>query len=903
MRNYARYVIASSALFLSLWGGTSVWADDQVENQLSLVGDLSGKKIGSVGEPLNSVETGKWYMILNDRDTGGGHNGSFTQVMDNGAGAGITRAKRDADAVPQAGDVLIRYGIGNSLLRLEDGSMEKKEEQPPYLIQFATGNYWCDVTNFGNGKPLTTVDNTDDAGTISVYHLSAITPDNFFGINGYTGSTAYGNAINNDGDGNGVVVWSSGEDTSNQDGNSEWRIVAVTLEDATEEEIATAQAANLRDDNIATLTQLIADSYASYYDNSYIKLITDVYQLSSPYTETNEGQGLQALIDGDPTTYWHSTYHDGSHPNGQEYIQVTLPDGFKGGEVTLSITRRVSGASNNHITNMRVVDVTGNEEDTNVAEGAFSVDLVLPYNGNGTTETATFTLPEGVTCIRLYEEGTNSSAVGSGNEGIWHAAELQLLSATNSPNSLHRAATAAFLEAIGVAEATLGENGDNSAIVAGIEALQTAFDLYTEALEGAPEVYEVLPSITHICPMTGEGEWTLSNADSGSLTFSEEGVGTISKGEGETLSDNTVSHEQLTELEEGLYVVSINASATVDGEGGVTEGTILFKANGKSADLSTASEDSTYTLPATVSEDGTLDISFSLSDTNAKSLTFSGLTVVYLGRNGDTLLPLEGKMNTEKAQAMAEAITAFNDNKGSASKAEAVAKAVLAAQASLDYYATLTALIDRVKLDEEGTQAWEASEAYKAYAEGTLDGEDTVATALAEAQKAQTKDGADLTYALENEGVWSSENDEKTIVEGKHIAYVSEGTFTAENEPLTCTLEGLKAGRYELTFSAGVYTYSTDQKQEVKAREAVQEGDEEEETPQAQAEAYADEMTTPLAVVEYNEEATDAPSFTFVVNLTGEDNTLKFGIKMLEAAGNLAMARPAGPTVVKPPNA
>ena len=78
-------------------------------------------------------------------------------------------------------------------------------------------------------------------------------------------------------------------------------------------------------------------------------LFTSVDQFSSPFTEEFEGS-VEALIDGDPNTYWHSRWHEGDQPKGTHYIQIEvaeLPEEFG-----YTFTRRP--ASNDHVTRWSV---------------------------------------------------------------------------------------------------------------------------------------------------------------------------------------------------------------------------------------------------------------------------------------------------------------------------------------------------------------------------------------------------------------------------------------------------------------------------------------------------------------------------------------------------------------------
>lgn len=141
-------------------------------------------------------------------------------------------------------------------------------------------------------------------------------------------------------------------------------------------------------------------------------LITSVDQLSSPYTEPNEG-ALANLIDNENTTFWHSAWSTGNVDNGVHYLQIALPEETLG-DIQLTYVRR--NASGDQLTQVKIVGVNG-EETEDVAT------LSLPFNAGGETVKAYFNLAKTYEAIRLVELAT---AGDHANRGFWHAAELQL---------------------------------------------------------------------------------------------------------------------------------------------------------------------------------------------------------------------------------------------------------------------------------------------------------------------------------------------------------------------------------------------------------------------------------------------------------------------------------------------
>ena len=89
--------------------------------------------------------------------------------------------------------------------------------------------------------------------------------------------------------------------------------------------------------------------------NGQTVLITSEAQLSSPFTEPNEGQYLSALLDGDTQTYWHSCYSK-SDSSPIHWIEVALREP-KRGLLNLYVHRRVQ-ANNDHPTEFQISSST-----------------------------------------------------------------------------------------------------------------------------------------------------------------------------------------------------------------------------------------------------------------------------------------------------------------------------------------------------------------------------------------------------------------------------------------------------------------------------------------------------------------------------------------------------------------
>ena len=143
-------------------------------------------------------------------------------------------------------------------------------------------------------------------------------------------------------------------------------------------------------------------------------LITNVSQLSSPYTEPTEGS-LAAMIDGNTGTFWHSTWTGGAVENGLHYFQVEILNQANI-DVAFKVTRRQIYSDN--ITEWGVYGT--NNANATKAECAPLAVIETPYNYMGETRVSDIFNTGGYKYLRFYINNTSSS------RGFGHLAEFQL---------------------------------------------------------------------------------------------------------------------------------------------------------------------------------------------------------------------------------------------------------------------------------------------------------------------------------------------------------------------------------------------------------------------------------------------------------------------------------------------
>lgn len=143
-------------------------------------------------------------------------------------------------------------------------------------------------------------------------------------------------------------------------------------------------------------------------------LITDVSQLSSPFSDSAEGTNIGALIDFDPGTFWHSDWH-GEVAGDYHWLQIALPEAMEG-KMVLWIKRRTT--DNDHPS---VAVITGSlTADFGVEIPIDTLELGNASSGQEFT-TGTWVIPEPVRYIRFTPINCSPEF-----RKYWHAADINL---------------------------------------------------------------------------------------------------------------------------------------------------------------------------------------------------------------------------------------------------------------------------------------------------------------------------------------------------------------------------------------------------------------------------------------------------------------------------------------------
>ncbi len=254
-------------------------------------------------------------------------------------------------------------------------------------------------------------------------------------------------------------------------------------------------------------------------------LVTSVDQLKSLMGDKQEGTDLNTLLDGDPNTFFHSTWHGGEYAwKGGHFLQFQL--GAPQTELLIKWVKRVhdnaNGGAPAKVTlwgaKSEEALEKGKENTTNAAgEEVMDYDawkkqgwdslavstFSYPYaikvgdaTKNNYAGTAYFKIPEGYKNFRLevVSRANGAGADGNGNR-FFYASEFRVYKgAYDVVNSLIASVPTADVDALKAAIAKVnGELKDSKATKESIAALQTAYDKF---LKNYPEPTRVTTALT-----------------------------------------------------------------------------------------------------------------------------------------------------------------------------------------------------------------------------------------------------------------------------------------------------------------------------------------------------------------------------------------------------------------------
>lgn len=224
---------------------------------------------------------------------------------------------------------------------------------------------------------------------------------------------------------------------SGDKGTSEWY-----LEPVDEAEVAELVAAfediknhDLLVEKNNALRAEVGEALITAKDAIKTNLLTSAEQFYSPYGQnvcggSRDGGDLEAgvLIDGDKSTFWHSAWAGSSIPDGNHWLQLSGMTDMTD-DIEFYICRR-AGADNDHLKHMKLV--ASNDEYADDEEWVELADLELG-NASKDQEYTTPIFNVGATPYEFVRiVGTE---MAPSTRGFWHAAEIQIRTVRENPNS------------------------------------------------------------------------------------------------------------------------------------------------------------------------------------------------------------------------------------------------------------------------------------------------------------------------------------------------------------------------------------------------------------------------------------------------------------------------------------
>ncbi len=399
--------------------------------------ELGDKTVGVREEVLTMdqiVPETQWYAVYQARPYGGYTGGYWWdkgagETLYKSAGTEMLQMTYGADAAPY----VVRFLT--------------TETEGVYNVQFGTGNYFA----------------SDVTSTADVANAAQIRMYNIMDTEGHWAFNLVNNGdqiMDNNGSGNTLAPWESG-DVTKLNGNNDHKIYVVR--ELSESEMMPLKAAKI----LADVEQKIELAKAiEDYDLGEAQ-IANVGQFSSPYTDPGEGS-IDALIDGNAASYWHSNWHDGNQPNGTHYLQVELAQSLEAAAFTFS--RRPS--NNDHVTQWSVYGTNDSEAEKDACTLLATINT--PYGSNTETLTSAAIRVGDYQYLRFYAEATTTG------RGYFHLAEFQLYEAVNLAETLAEKMGAVFTNMEAAVAAAKAEETISAETCA---ALESAYEVFCKVYE------------------------------------------------------------------------------------------------------------------------------------------------------------------------------------------------------------------------------------------------------------------------------------------------------------------------------------------------------------------------------------------------------------------------------------
>ena len=239
-----------------------------------------------------------------------------------------------------------------------------------------------------------------------------------------------------------VTFWiATHERTGGDAGTSEWYLEFVPDEEA--EAIIEKFDGILNHDKLVEdnndLRNKVLETLTLAKDIIRTKMITNVNQLSSPNSDPSEGTNLGDLLDNNPDTFWHTSWHsENQDPKmtyndiAYHYLQMSGMEKMVGNcEFYL---RQRNGATYDHPSKVVLLGTDNLKSDDDEWEEIATIDL--PNVGYAEENTVPFTVEKAYPYVRLLVlEVKTYEGASMEHRTYWHASEIQIYTVEDNPNS------------------------------------------------------------------------------------------------------------------------------------------------------------------------------------------------------------------------------------------------------------------------------------------------------------------------------------------------------------------------------------------------------------------------------------------------------------------------------------
>ena len=155
--------------------------------------------------------------------------------------------------------------------------------------------------------------------------------------------------------------------------------------------------------------------------------VSDEYPITSPCSDSAEGQHIEYLWDGNTGNFWHSDWHGEYTNEDHHYLQVELPTPEDYASAVFTFTRR-NTTSGNQIYKWNVVGFDDDDFELVQEDGELLAEIETPYHAGNNTESYISDVfnANNHKYLRFYCMGTKGNDGAEAQSKFMHLAEFQV---------------------------------------------------------------------------------------------------------------------------------------------------------------------------------------------------------------------------------------------------------------------------------------------------------------------------------------------------------------------------------------------------------------------------------------------------------------------------------------------